>query len=145
MMQRVQLSIADAAYATALREALSRSCAWHIDLVGRPDPSQPCVLVLDEFAFAGLPLPLSNPETIVLICHPDPQLLAQAWEAGIVSVLSKGDSVSTILLAIMAAALRVAKSSSHSLVSEISPTTDSIPAPIAPFSPTSRPKHGKTP
>lgn len=68
MMQRVQLSIADSADATALREALSRSCAWQIDLVDRPDLSQPCVLVLDEFAFARLPLPLSHPETLVLIC-----------------------------------------------------------------------------
>src|SRR5579872_743750 len=140
MMQRVQLSIADAAYVAALREALSRSCAWHIDLVDRPDLSQPCVLVLDEFAFAKLPLPLSNPERIVVICQPDPELFAQAWEAGIVSVLSKGDSVSTILLAIMAAALRVSKVHSGPSASGISPTANSVSAPIAPLTHGSRSK-----
>jgi hypothetical protein len=145
MMQRVQLSVADAADATALREALSRSCAWQIDLVDRPDLSQPCVLVLDEFAFARLPIPLSHPETIVLICRPDPQLLAQAWEAGIVSVLSKDDSVSTILLAVMAAALRVAKVHNNAATSGISPTANSASAPIAPSNQSSRPKHCKTP
>jgi hypothetical protein len=140
MMQRVQLSIADAVYATALREALSRSCAWRIDAVDHPDFSQPGVVVLDEFSFGRLPLPLSNPERIVLICQPEPQLLAQAWEAGIVSVLSKDDTAATILLAIMAAALRVAKvHSGTDAPSGISPTTASVSAPIAP--PNSPPRH----
>src|SRR5689334_8253629 len=103
MMHRVQLAVADTTYAAAVREALSRSCAWHVETIDRPDLTQQCVLVLDEVAFARLPLPLSNPERIVVICRPDPQLLAQAWEAGIVSVLSKEDSLSTVLLAIMAA------------------------------------------
>ena len=44
---------------------------------------------------------------MVLITRQDPQLLAQAWEAGIVSVVSQDDPMSTVLLAIMAAALRV--------------------------------------
>src|SRR5271157_2440825 len=138
MMQRVQLSIADSAYAAAVREALSRSCAWHVDSVDRPDLAQQCVLVLDEFAFARLPLPLSNPERIVVICQPDPQLLAQAWEAGIVSVLSKEDPLSTVLLAIMAAALRVAKGHSSGVPSGISPTAASVPASIAPQNQASR-------
>ncbi len=68
-MQTVQLSIADGPYAAAVREALSRSCAWHVETVDSPDPSQQCVLVLDELAFARLPLPLSNPERIVLIAR----------------------------------------------------------------------------
>ena len=141
MMQRVQLSIADAKYATALREALSRSCAWHIETVERPDLSKPNVLVLDEFAFARLPLPLSNPERIVVICQPDPQILAEAWEAGIVSVLSKDDSVSTILLAIMAAGLRVGKVHASGSSSGISPNAAPVAAPIAPQNQTSRSKH----
>ena len=64
-------------------------------------------MVLDEEAFERLPLPLSNPERVVLITRreaQDPQLLAQAWEAGIVSVVSEEDPLSTVLLAIMAAA-----------------------------------------
>jgi len=47
--------------------------------------------VLDEAAFARLPLPLSNPERVVLITRKDPQLLAEAWDAGIVSVVSGAD------------------------------------------------------
>jgi len=132
MMQTVQLSIADGEYTAAVREALSRSCAWHVESVDRPDLAAHTVLVLDELAFARLPLPLSNPERIVLISRPDPLLLAQAWDAGIVSVVSREDSIGTVLLAIMAAALRVAKVHAASAPSGISPNNDSIPAQIAP-------------
>ena len=40
MMQTVQLSIADGRYAATVREALARSCAWHVESVERPDLSQ---------------------------------------------------------------------------------------------------------
>jgi len=143
MMQTVQLSIADGEYAVAVREALSRSCAWHIESVDRPDLAQQGVLVLDEFAFARLPLPLSNPERIVVISRPDPLLLAQAWEAGIVSVVSREDSLSTVLLAIMAAALRVVKTHAAAVPSGISPNHGSISASIAPQHQASGSKHLK--
>ena len=132
MMQTVQLSIADSQYAGTLREALARSCAWHVDAVGEPDLSQACPLVLDEQAFARLPLPLSNPERIVLVTRKEPQFLAHAWDAGIVSVVSEEDPLSTVLLAIMAAALRVAKATTASELSAITPRTAAEPAPIAP-------------
>src|SRR5579872_4626395 len=107
MIQSVQLSIADALYAASVREAISRSCAWHVEAVERPDLSRHDVMVLDEQAFARLPLPLCNPERVVLIAHKEQQVsevLAQAWEAGIVSVVSEADPLNTVLLAIMAAA-----------------------------------------
>ena len=132
MLQTVQLAIADGAHAAAVREAICRSCAWHVESVARPDPAKACVLVLDEVAFESLPLPLSNPERIVLITRKDPQLLAQAWEAGIVSVVSADDPMSTVLLAIMAAALRVAKAANPTPSSGISPNSDLVSAPIAP-------------
>jgi hypothetical protein len=133
MMRTVQLSIADARYAAAVREALCRSCAWHVESIDTPDTSQPCVLVVDDTAFARLPLPLSNPERIVLITpRKDPQSLAHAWEGGIVSVVSTEDSMSTILLAIMAASLRVAKGCKAAATSGISPNHDLLSAPIAP-------------
>jgi hypothetical protein len=131
-MQTVQLSIADGQYATALREALSRSCAWHVESVGCPDATQQCVLVLDEFAFAKLPLPLSNPERIVLIARKNPRVLAEAWEAGIVSVISADDPISTALLAIMAAALRVAHFHATVESGENSPTLSPDVASISP-------------
>ncbi len=144
MMQTVQLAISDAAYGAAVREALSRSCAWHVESVDRPDPSQGCVLVLDEAAFAGLVLPLSNPERVVLITRQDTHLvMAQAWEAGIVSVVSAGDPMNTVLLAIMAAALRVAKSHGVPTAGGISPNTTVASAPITPLNRSSSSKRCK--
>lgn len=143
MMQTVQLSIADCVFASTMREALSRSCACHVESVDCPDPSRNCVMVLDESAFARLPLPLSNPERVVLITRKDPQLLAQAWEAGIVSVVSEEDPINTVLLAIMAASLRVAKPHDRAGVGGISPSQASGPAPLAPQNRTSGSKRCK--
>jgi hypothetical protein len=141
VLHTVQLALADGAYASALREALCRSCAWHVESVARPKAEGSCVLVLDEAAFGLLPLPPSHPERIVLITRQDPQLLAQAWDAGLVSVLSERDSMSTVLLAIMAAALRVANPNRAGSLGGISPIFDDDSAPIAPHhshSPTRR-------
>jgi len=147
MMQTVQLSIADGQYAATVREALSRSCAWHVEPVERPDLSQHCVMVLDEQAFRRLPLPLSNPERIVLVTRKEPQapqFLAEVWEAGIVSVVSEADPLSTVLLAIMAAALRVVKTAISADSSGITPTSASGSAPIAPQNRASGSKRCKT-
>ena len=141
MMQAVQLSIADRRYEASIREALARSCAWHVESAAGPDFAPECVLVLDEAAFARLPLPLSNPERVVLITRKDPQALAEAWEAGIVSVVSDTDPLSTVLLAIMAAALRVAKSSS---LRGISPSHGMSVGPLAPQNHTSGSKRSKS-
>jgi hypothetical protein len=132
MMQTVQLAITDGVYAAAVHEALSHSCAWHVESVERADPAQHCVLVLDQPALERLPLPLANPERIVLIVHKDPQLLAQAWDAGIVSVVSEEDPINTVLLAIMAAGLRVDKPHSSAASSGISPNSDPVPASLPP-------------
>lgn len=132
VLHTVQLALADGAYAGALREALCRSCAWRVESVARPDPAEDCVLVLDEAAFEHLRLPLSHPERIVLITRQDPQLLAQAWDAGLVSVLSQHDPMSTVLLAVMAAALRVANLGKTDALSGISPILEEDSAPIAP-------------
>src|SRR5215208_1750313 len=91
MTQTVQLSIADAVYAAAVRDALARSGPWRLESVDRPDVSQRCVLVVDEQAFHRLPAPLPHPERVVLISRKDPEFLAQAWDAGIVSVVSDDD------------------------------------------------------
>jgi hypothetical protein len=140
MMQTVQLSIADGQVLASVREALARSCAWHIESAAVPDLAHDGVLVLDETAFARLPLPVANPERVVLITRKDPRMLAEAWEAGIVSVVSEDDPISTVLLAIMAAGLRVAKSSSSG---GISPNPSALSAPIAPQNRTSASKRSK--
>jgi len=143
MMQTVQLAIADGAYAHAVREALARTCACTVEEVSDPDPARPSVLVLDQGAFDRLPRPLSYPERVVLITRKDPRLLAQAWEAGIVSVVSDEDPLSTVMLAIMAASLRVGKPHSTAAPSGISPSSSAVPAAIAPQHRTSRSKQLK--
>jgi hypothetical protein len=145
MMQSIQLSIADNQYAHAVREALAHSCAWRIETVETPDFSRQGVMVLDEEAFARLPLPLSNPGRVVLVARKEPQApqLAQAWEAGILSVVSEEDPLNTVLLAIMAAALRVEKPTPPANTSEISPTPATESASIAPPKRTRREKRCK--
>jgi hypothetical protein len=143
MMQTVQLAITDGAYAAAVRDALSHSCAWHVESVDRPDPARQCVLVLDQAALERLPLPLANPERIVLVVHKDPELLAQAWEAGIVSVVSEEDPITTVLLAILAAGLRVEKPYGRSVPSGISPNSGPSSASLPPRNPHSGPKRCK--
>jgi hypothetical protein len=144
MLQTVQMTLTDGAFSAAVREALTRSCAWQVESVDRPDLSRSCVLVLDEEAFAGLPLPLSNPERVVLIARKGThEMMAQAWEAGIVSVVSADDPINTVLLAIMAASLRVAKSHSIAAPSGISPNFALDSAPISPASRHAGPKRLK--
>ena len=143
MMQTVQLSIADGRLLASVREALARTCAWHVESVDRADPSRQSVLVLDETALARLPLPLSNPERVVLITRKDPPLLAQAWEAGVVSVVSEEDPISTVLLAIMAAALRIAKDHDAAMTSGISPNRSDVSASLPPQNRTSGSKRCK--
>ena len=145
MMRTVQLAIADAVHAAALREALLRSGPWHVDFVERPDPTTACVLVLDDTSFTRLPLPLLHPDRVVLISRQDPGLLAQAWDAGIVSVASVTDSLPTVLLAIMAASLRVAKSPEPVTPRGISPNPDIVPARLSPSEPVSRSRRCRTP
>ena len=140
-MQTVQLAITDGRYEAAVREALARSCAWHIESVGVRDAAQDAVLVLDEAGLERLALPLANPERVVLITRKDPQTLAEAWDAGIVSVVSDADPLNTILLAIMAAGLRVAKSSN---LSGISPSHRMNIAPLAPGNQTYGSKRSKS-
>src|SRR5215831_3360054 len=131
-MQTVQFALADAGYSSALREALIRSGPWHVLRVEDPDPSQMCVVVMDEDAFNRSLLPLCHPERVVLITPKDPQHLSRAWDAGIVSVVSVDDAPNTVLLAIMAAALRVSKAQAAPLISSgISPSHRIAPAPIS--------------
>lgn len=133
MMQTVQLALVDPAYKAALREALTRSGPWHVESVERPDLSERCVLVVDEESLDRTQLPLPYPERVVLITHAeDPETLEQAWEAGIVSVVAANEPPATVLLAIMAAALRVPKLLPEPVLSGISPSRTSSPAPITP-------------
>ena len=144
-MQTVQFALADAVYAAVLRDALLHTGPWYVVPVADPDPSQKCVVVIDEDAFSRLPLPVPHPERVVLITRKDPQHLSRAWDAGIVSVVSVDDAPNTVLLAIMAAALRVPKAQAATVpTSGISPTRQMTPAPIPPEIHNSGPKRCKS-
>lgn len=105
-MVKIQLAMADAAYAQALRERLRSSGAPEVCAVERPDPEQEGVIVVDSAALQSLPAPLAHPERIVLITRNDPEELSRAWNAGIRSVVFCNDPLNTAVLAIMAATLR---------------------------------------
>lgn len=142
-MQTVQLAIVDSAFEAALRDALVRSGPWHVESVETPRPGDRCVLVMDEVCLNRVTLPLPYPERVVLVTRMDPANLSHAWEAGIVSLVSPDDPPSTILLAIMAAALRVPKQ----VVSTTGGFSPNKPVQAAPISPEFRvlgAKHNKT-
>jgi hypothetical protein len=143
-MQTVQLAIMDSAYEIALRDALVRSGPWHVESVELPRPGERCVLVMDELCLSRVSLPLPYPERIVLLTRKDPANLSHAWEAGIVSLVSPDDPPSTVLLAIMAAALRVPKSQPAVAPGGISPNKPVSTAPISPEAPLVGAKRHKT-
>jgi hypothetical protein len=115
-METIQLTLNDTRYASALREMLQRHGNRDIRSTQIPDPRQEGVIVVDSDGLDRLPLPLLNPERVVLITKNDPQHLAQAWNAGIRSVVFHEDPLSTAVLAILAAELRVSRSEPRSAV-----------------------------
>src|SRR5271166_1025941 len=131
-MQTIQLAIQDAAYEVALRDALVRSGPWHVESVDTPKPGERCVLVMDEVCLSRVSLPLPYPERVVLLTRKDPAHLSHAWEAGIVSLVSPDDPPSTVLLAIMAAALRVPKPQRAATLGGMTPNRSASTAPISP-------------
>ena len=143
-MQTVQLAIKDSTYESALRDALVRSGPWQVESVETPRPGERCVLVMDEAYLNRVSLPLPYPERVVLLTGKNPANLSHAWDAGIVSLVSPDDPPSTVLLAIMAAALRVPKQPPPEPLGGISPSKSVPTAPISPEAPLAGAKHHKT-
>mgnify|MGYP001129656846 CR=1 FL=1 len=108
-METVQLTIRDARYASALQDLLERNGSVQVHRVDAPDPAQGGVIVVDLEGLDRLPAASVDPERVVLITRNDPRHLAQAWNAGIRSVVFSEDPLSTAVLAIMAAELRATK------------------------------------
>jgi hypothetical protein len=108
-MPTVELALSNAAYANALRSALARNGNWEIESCRVPSAAAKSVIVVDDDALDCLPQPLAHPERVVLVTHNDPQHLARAWEAGIVSVVFEEEPPGTAVLAVMAASLRTTK------------------------------------
>jgi hypothetical protein len=130
-METVQLTIADQPYAAALRDLLVRSGVPSVCCVDVADPRRDGVIVVDSEGLDRLPSPVDKPERIVLITRNDSEYLARAWNAGIRSVVFNEDPLSTAVLAIMAAELRVPKSDTRccdSLGSSDAGCTDPVAA-----------------
>ncbi len=111
-MQTIQLALSDSKYCEALREMLAQDASFRncqIELVSVPQPPKSGVWVIDSRVLDQAPLPLPHPERVVLITKNDPEKLTRAWNAGIVSVVFEQDSLSTAMLAILAARYRTCK------------------------------------
>ena len=112
-MPTIQLALSDRSYGEALCRSLAddrgfRDC--RIELVSIPQPQIADVLVIDGQALEHITLPLPHPERVVLITQNTTEQLTRAWKAGIVSVIFEHESLSTALLAILAARYRTCKS-----------------------------------
>jgi hypothetical protein len=110
-METVQLALADRSYAAALREMLLRNGSWNVQCVDVPDTGCGGVIVVDRATLARIPTSLADPERVVLVTRNEPEDLSRAWDAGIISLVFESDPLNTAMLAVMAAALRLAKES----------------------------------
>ncbi len=108
-METIQLAVANADYAAALKELLLRDGTWEVVCLETPDAARPGVIALDAPALERMQSPPPDPERIVLITPNDPQHLSRAWEAGIASVVFDHEPAATAMLAIMSARLRLPK------------------------------------
>ncbi len=106
-MALIQLAVSDETYRRALRDLLVRNGSGPVGCVEKPDLEAPGVLVLDFEHFSALPLPIAEPERIVLIADGGPGQMRAAWAAGVKSVVLRKDPVSTAALAVLSACLHV--------------------------------------
>ncbi len=107
---RIQLALGDREFSQRLRGALLDEPVfrgWRVDCcLESPDVTQPGVVVVDTVSLDRLGSGIPQPERVVLITQRNPQELARAWDAGIVSVIYEDESLSTAMLAVMAARFR---------------------------------------
>ena len=108
-MTQIQLALSNDRTADELQRLLARST----DATVRKAESWPpcrdecCVLVVDSGTLGRLPQPLPHPERVVLIARDEPDLIKSAWDSGINSVVFDRDPLSTVVLAILSACLRL--------------------------------------
>jgi hypothetical protein len=105
----IQLALSDRNYAAELHDRLLLAGGCEVRVVNLPDCELRSVLVIDPDHMECLRGPIRNPDRVVLICRNEPEYQAKAWDAGVNSVVSDKDPMSTVVLAVMAAGLRIAK------------------------------------
>jgi hypothetical protein len=103
----VQLALSDKDFAEALRSSLTRMGDWEVASVDQPAIEGHGVIVTDSRWLGDPRTRLAGPDRFVLVLHNDPEQIDRAWQAGVRSVVFDSDPVSTVVLAIMAASLRL--------------------------------------
>lgn len=103
----IQLALKDRSYRVALCSQLRVHNTQSVRCVDRPDLNTDEVLVLDRDHLDNIPLPILNPERIVLIAGNRKEDLEIAWNAGLRSVVLPEDPINTALLAVLSASLYV--------------------------------------
>ena len=105
----IQVALSDQRYAAELRDRLHAAGGCEVRLVDGLDCECGGVMVVDLKHMGCLSGPIRNPDRVVLIARNEPEYLAKAWEAGVNSVILDKDPLSTAVLAVIAAGLRVTK------------------------------------
>jgi hypothetical protein len=137
-MQTIQLVLSDHTFAKRLKQLLAENGNWPVAIKDSPAFHKGGVVVLDDSVLAGLTVPPPHPDRVVLVTRNEPALLARAWEMGIRSVLYETDAPNTVLLAVMAAYLRLPRSPEMPQRRVLSPNA---PSGLLHIDPTSRSTH----
>ena len=109
-MEAIQIALSDTSYGLALKNQLAISETAPARCVECPDTSDGGVIVLDFDHLEMLPLPIEDPDRVVLIAGDGPDELERAWSAGVQSVVPHAESLSTTVLAVLAARLQASQS-----------------------------------
>lgn len=105
-MASIQLALDNPALADTLQGMLRRTTDLPVRRVEHPDEDDNGVVVMDIGHLGRLGALLAHPERIVLIASKDASDFDNAWQAGVGSVVSDKDPLSTVVLAILSACLR---------------------------------------
>jgi hypothetical protein len=131
-MHTIQLVLSDQAFAKRLQQHLTDNGNWPVAITEVPGFGRGGVVVLDDKVLMGLAAAPDFPDRVVLIAPNDPQIQSHAWNLGIRSVVYDTDNLSTVLLAIMSAYLRLPKSPDMPKQRVISPNAPSAILQISP-------------
>ena len=106
--ETIQLAISDGRLASRIERILASTGEWNIEHLVHPNPGQTnSVIVTDAGNLDFLGSPIARPERVVLVIPNDPELIDRAWNEGLRAVIYDTEPPSTVVLAIMAAWLRV--------------------------------------
>ena len=125
-MKTIQLALRDTEYADELQNLLLKDGTHRVYLVDQPDLRLDGVIVIDGDE-DRLGLLEGEAERFVVITRKGSDHLAHIWEAGARHVVFEGDAASTVHLAIIAAELRLPRTSYKGKTSSAAPIDEHRP------------------